>query len=255
VARILGCIGAREEEGETWLTPDGRWQHGLLRGAWSKPDAEYLGHHAREEARRRRIVELEALVSSIDESIERLTRERKAIEARAAQVARERASAPSITRLQRAAHELESAESASAEARQRLDEIDQLLSKATEAERDARDTRDRNAADLDLTPWKESSALAKLELLLADVRVKAAALWPAWETSLRARSALADATEREAERQVLLDAAVGRVEEARKFAAAANAHYETLHSSIGPRFTRSFSGFPRCGRARAAWRN
>jgi hypothetical protein len=28
VARILGCIGTGEEEGETWLTPDGRWQHG-----------------------------------------------------------------------------------------------------------------------------------------------------------------------------------------------------------------------------------
>ena len=233
VARILGCIGTHEGEGETWLRSDGRWQHGLLKGAWSKPDAEYLGHHAREEARRRRIVELEALVSSIDESIERLRRKREAIEARSAQVARERASAPGIGRLQRAAHELENAESASAEARQRLDEIDQLLSKAIEAEREARETRDRDAADLDLTPWKESSALAKLELLLADVRVKAAALWPAWEALLRARSALANATEREAECQVLLDVALGRVEETRKLAAAANAHYETLHSSIG----------------------
>jgi hypothetical protein len=170
-----------------------------LKGAWSKPDAEYLGHHAREEARRRRIIELEALVSSTDESIERLTHERKAIEARAAQVARERSSASSFARLQRAAHELESAESASAEARQRLDEIDQSLSKAIEAERAARDKRDRDAADLDLTPWQESGALAKLELLLADVRVKAAALWPAREALLRARSALVNATEREAE--------------------------------------------------------
>jgi hypothetical protein len=50
VKRILGCIGTRENEGDTWLTPDGRWQHGLLQGAWGKPDAEYLGHHAREEA-------------------------------------------------------------------------------------------------------------------------------------------------------------------------------------------------------------
>jgi hypothetical protein len=53
------------------------------------------------------------------------------------------------------------AESASAEARQRLDEIDQLLAKAVEAERVARDARDRDAADLGLTAWKESSALAK----------------------------------------------------------------------------------------------
>jgi hypothetical protein len=145
----------------------------------------------------------------------------------------ERASAPSVGRLQRAAHELESAESASAEARQRLDEIDQLLSKAIEAERDARDARDRDAADLELTPWREPNALAKLELLLADVRVKAAALWPAWYALLGARSAMGNATDRETESQVSLDVAAGRLEEARKLAAAANAHFETLHSSIG----------------------
>ena len=233
LTRVLACIGAREQEGETWLTPDGRWQHGLLRGAWRKPDAEYLGHNAREEARRRRIAELEAILATIDESITTLAQERAAIEARAARIASERTSAPSVVRLQRAAHELESAESASAEARQRLDEIDQLLSKAVEAERDARDARDRDAADLCLTRWKESIALAKLELLVADVRVKAAALWPAWDALQGARAALGNANDREAESQASLDAAAGRAEEARRLAAAANAHFETLHSSIG----------------------
>jgi uncharacterized protein (TIGR02680 family) len=233
VKGILGCVGTRENEGQTWLTPDGRWQHGLLRSAWRKPDAEYLGHNSREEARRRRITELEAVLATIEELIARLARERKAIEVRAARIASERAGAPSVGRLQRVAHELESAESASAEARQRLDEIDQLLSKAIEAEREARDTRDRDAADLDLTPWKEPSALTKLELLLADVRVKAAALWPAWHALLGARSALGNATDRETESQVSLDVAAGRVEEARKLAAAANAHFETLRSSVG----------------------
>lgn len=233
VRRILACIGTGENEGETWLTPDGRWQHGLLRGAWRKPAAEYLGRNAREEARRRRMAELEAVLLTIDESIAIRARERKAIEIRAVRIVRERASAPSVAQLQRAAHELESAEIASGEARQRLDEIDQLLSKAVEAERDARDTRDRDAADLGLTRWKESSALAKLELILADVRVKAARLWPAWDALVGARYALGNATDREAESQISLDLAVGRVEEARKLAAAANAHFETLHTSIG----------------------
>jgi uncharacterized protein (TIGR02680 family) len=233
VNRILGCIGTREHEGETWITSDGRWQHGLLRGAWRKPDAEYLGHSSREEARRRRIAELEAGLATIEESIAKLARERKAIEARADRIARERASAPGVARLQRAAHELESAESASAEARQRLEEIDQLLSKAVDAERGAREARDRDAADLGLTEWKEPAALARLELLLADIRAKAAALWPAWDALQRARSALSNATEREAESQTSLDVAAERVEQARKLAAAANAHFETLHSSIG----------------------
>ena len=85
----------------------GRWQHGMLRGAWRKPDAEYLGHHSREEALRRRIAELEAILARIDESIAMLDREIKAIEARAVRIARERSSARSVARLQRAAHELE----------------------------------------------------------------------------------------------------------------------------------------------------
>jgi uncharacterized protein (TIGR02680 family) len=233
VKRIFGCIGTYENEGETWFTPDGRWQHGLLRGAWNKPDAEFIGHSSREEARRRRIVELEAVLATIDEAMAKLVEERKAIEMRAARIAGERASAPGAGRLQRAAHELESAEIANAEARQRLDEVDQLLAKALDAERVARETRDRDAEDLQLTQWKEPSALARLELLLADVRGKAAALWPAWDALLRARSALGNATDRLIESQNSLDLASGRLEEARKIAAAASAHFETLHSSIG----------------------
>jgi uncharacterized protein (TIGR02680 family) len=233
VKRIFGCIGTHENEGETWFTPDGRWQHGLLRGAWNKPDAEFIGHSSREEARRRRIVELEAVLATIDEAIANLVEERKAIEMRAARIAGERANAPGVGRLQRAAHELESAEIANAEARQRLDEVDQLLAKALDAERVARETRDRDAEDLQLTQWKEPSALARLELRLADVRGKAAALWPAWDALLRARSALGNATDRLIESQNSLDVASGRLEEARKIAAAASAHFETLHSSIG----------------------
>jgi uncharacterized protein (TIGR02680 family) len=233
VTRVLARIGTREHDDETWVTADGRWRHGLLHGAWRKSNAEYLGHNAREEARRRRIVELEALLATIEESISRLRQEREAIEGRAARVATERTSAPDVVRLRRVAHELESAESASAEARQRLDEIDQLLAKAVEAERNARQVRDRDAEDLGLIHWKESVALGRLELLLADVRAKAAALWPAWDAFRAAQASLGKATGREAESQASLDVATSRLEEARKLAAEANAHFETLHSSIG----------------------
>ncbi|MCE7000341.1 TIGR02680 family protein [Saccharothrix sp. S26] len=41
------------------VSPDGRWQAGVLAGAWHKDAAEFIGAGAREAARRRRIAELE----------------------------------------------------------------------------------------------------------------------------------------------------------------------------------------------------
>ena len=233
VERILGCIGISQEAGDTWVLPDGRWQHGLLRGAWGKPAAEYLGHAAREDARRRRIAELETALSTIDESIAEIQRERDGIEARAEKLELERNQAPNLGSLQRAAHTLESAEEASAGARARLEEIDQLLGKAREAERTARDIRDRDATDLGLAESKEVAALETLDSLLAEVRVMAAALWPAWDALLAARAAMEKAAGREGEAQGSLDAAAARLEEARQLAAAAKAHYETLYASVG----------------------
>lgn len=233
VERILGCIGATEAAGEIWVSRDGRWQHGLLRGAWEKPVAQYLGHSSREEARLRRMAELEAALLEIDDSIADLQREREAIEARAEKLSLENENAPNLGPLQRAAHALESAQTASAGARARLDEIDQLLGKAREAERAARDTRDRDAADLGLSDWKETTSLDRMESLLAELRVKAAALWPAWDALLAARAASEKAAGRESEAQAVLDAAAARLEEARQLAAAAKAHYAALHASVG----------------------
>jgi len=233
VEHILGCIGASEAEGETWISRDGRWQHGLLRGAWAKPAAQYLGNASREEERLRRIAELEAALLEIDDSIAELQRQLNDIEARAEKLSLESENAPNLGPLQRAAHALESAQAASADARARLEEVDQLLGKAREAERVARDTRDRDAADLGLDAWKEPAALETMESLLADVRVKAAALWPAWDALLAARAASAKAAGREGEAQASLDSAAARLEEARQLAAAAKAHYAALHASVG----------------------
>jgi len=153
----------------------------MLRGAWRKPDAEYLGHNAREEARRRRIAELEAVLRD-DRRIDRKTgagrkSDRDTIRPNCQGTCRR----AQRCALQRAAHELESAESASADARQLLDEIDQLLSKAVEAEHDTRDTRDAMRGSRSHAV-EGNERTREVGLLLADVRVKAAALWPAWDS-------------------------------------------------------------------------
>ena len=233
VERVLGCIGASEGEGAAWISREGRWRHGLLHGAWVKPAATYLGHASREEARFRRIAELEDALLAIDESIADLQRELAGIEARAEKLSLERDNAPNLGPLQRAVHAVESARAASADARVRLEEIDQLLGKAREAERSARDILDRDAADLGLADWKEITAIERMESLLAELRVKAATLWPAWDALLAARAALEKAAGRESEAQSSLDSAASRLEEARQLSAAAKALYASVGATAG----------------------
>lgn len=233
VQRLLGCIGATDQEGETWMAADGRWRHGLLRGAWMKPEAEYLGHAARENARRRRIAAMEATLAEIDEALAALAQDQETLAARAAKLQAERESAPSTEPLRRAMHVLESAETASAGARARLEEVDQTLAKAREAERGAREVRDCDAADLGLAAWAEPAALQELEGLVARLREKAAALWPAWDALLAARAAQAAASAREDAAREASEHANARAEEARQSAAEAVAHFEALHASVG----------------------
>ena len=56
VAALLAAIGWGEQaQRSTWVANDGRWQTGLLHGAWSKTAIEFLGAGARRETRRRQL--------------------------------------------------------------------------------------------------------------------------------------------------------------------------------------------------------
>jgi uncharacterized protein (TIGR02680 family) len=71
VATLLAGIGWGSESTATnWVAADGRWRLGVAHGAWSKPEAEYVGAANREALRRRRLAELEA---RIDDLTARLT--------------------------------------------------------------------------------------------------------------------------------------------------------------------------------------
>ncbi len=233
VEHILGCIGSVEEEGETWIAEDGRWRHGLLRGAWAKPQSEYLGHAARESARHRRIIALESTLAEIDETTAQIERERDSITARISSLRAERDRAPAVEPLQRANHALESAGSAGLAARGRFEEADRALGKARESERIARDTRDRDAADIGLAAWKEPAALHELEGFLADLRESAAALWPAWDALLNAMAEVRAAAGREEGARDAFQNANVRAQEAQQLAAASAAHFDTLRATIG----------------------
>ncbi len=233
VSTILGCIGCSEGEGETWASADGRWRHGLLCGAWQKPVAEYLGHKVREEARLRRIAELEAARAAVDDAINALQSERQRIRERILRLAAERENVPASAPLQRAAYTLDGALKASAEARARLEQVDRSLAKAREVETAARKARDRDAEDLGLADWKDQAELDELEKLLGEVRVRGAALWPALDALRNAQYALQKAAVREEDARRALDAAQAGAHNAKRLASEAEARYKTLNATIG----------------------
>jgi len=55
VALVLGAIGLGDQGERPWVSTDGRWSLGPLRGAWTKPQAEYLGAGARRATRERQL--------------------------------------------------------------------------------------------------------------------------------------------------------------------------------------------------------
>ena len=57
---------------ETWLSPSGQFRLGLVRGAWMKPAARYIGHAAREAARRARLDDLATRLAELDAALETL---------------------------------------------------------------------------------------------------------------------------------------------------------------------------------------
>ena len=68
IARLLRGIACSEREAvdaEAWVAPDGQFRIGPLRGAWSKPAAEYIGAASRALARQRRLGELGTLIADL----------------------------------------------------------------------------------------------------------------------------------------------------------------------------------------------
>ena len=184
VPRILGCIGSGEGESETWVSPDGCWRHGLLRGAWEKPAAEYLGHAAREEARLRRIAELETVAPSLDESIASLTRSGERIEDRARQTERNaktlRTSVRCNARLTRLRAQRRRAP------RRAPGSMKSINCSAKRAKPRTQPARHGTAMPPILV-WptgRNRQRSTGMEALLAEARVKAATLWPAWDALL-----------------------------------------------------------------------
>ncbi|WP_084144909.1 TIGR02680 family protein [Amycolatopsis jejuensis] len=230
VAELLGAIGL-DGSGETWVNTAGEYQIGVLRGAWHKPAAEYVGRGAREAARRARLETLLAELAEVEAKLSALAQERGKLRQRQHTLNNEVSGMPSDATL----HDAHSAAQRLADDVHRMtirqSDAQAAVVAASEAAETARATLAESAMDTGLPTT--SAALSEVEDGLSDYRVALAGLWPVLNAVAEARRAAQQATEEREEADADLAEVADRAATAEQTAATTAEHHRTLRETVG----------------------
>jgi len=231
VGALLASIGFGEAPGRAWVSTDGRWSLGPVRGRWGKAEAVYLGHAARETARRNRLADLAEEIAAADASGARLERGLDALaeERRAAQ--REWEGRPSDQPLRDAHAEETLRASALREQRERLQTCQAALDEARERLAAAREERDRTASDLRLPA--DPTGLRAVREGLEGYRAELRALPPTVRAHRSARRRHDELSADRAACRELLEHQRGEQERSEREARAAEVRHSTLRRELG----------------------
>jgi uncharacterized protein (TIGR02680 family) len=234
VAAILESIACTEQEppdAENWISPNGEFRAGNARGAWAKPEAQYIGHAARETARKTRLEQIAARIAEIDAAIADCN-------ARAAEVAAHREvanqqyeSAPPDEELFRLHAQHNSAEKQRRDAQAKLGEADTKLAQAEHALARARDSLAIDSRDLGLPA--EGRDLDRLDHALGEYRLALAELANAIRHHKNALAELHQQLEREQKAIETREAAQQYHLERQKLLIAATETVNTLQATVG----------------------
>lgn len=231
VGRLLDAIGVGESDATVWVSGGGRFRNGIVRGAWHKPAAAFIGHAAREAARQARLAELHERAAAERTELAAIERQLGELARRQAQLERERAELPSDTAVRDADSALAAADAELAAAADRLDGAQAREQQAHAVEQDAADTLRADAADLGLPSG--AAELAEVEAALGRLRETLAALWPALSRRDRAEQARMRAQEDVAAAEAEHTDTAVRVTEAEHQLGAAVERRDTLQATVG----------------------
>lgn len=227
----VACGPEDDLAAESWIAADGRFRLGTLTGAWHKPEAVYIGHTARTQARQRRLQEIAIRLQQLDAETAILSQAFEALAADRAKAKEELDGAPSDTALRQAILATASAEREVLQARTRLDQADNQCRTAEIALYAAREALENDAIDLqlpvayaDLAPI--SSAVDRFTDAFHTLAQACREWRSAWPDHLQQR-------EREAEAYVALEQREGDLGTANERAEKAAARYAVLQESIG----------------------
>ncbi len=182
----VGADDGRDHDG-TWVSPDGRFRVGPTSGAWSKPEATYLGHVVRERARQRRLAELDEDLAELDRVLARHAERVAELDQRAGRLDDERAAAPSDDPIRTAVATHTAAVRQVASMRARHAEVEAALVRATAGLDQARAALAQAGGDLGL--GDVADRLDQLGHQLAAYRTVLAELWPTASSHLQAVAA------------------------------------------------------------------
>jgi uncharacterized protein (TIGR02680 family) len=230
VDRLLSVIGLGESDAPVWVSHGGRFRNGVLRGAWHKPLATFIGHAAREAAREARLAELRdrakaarVALAALEEEIAELTRRHAQLELDL--------DLPSDASVREVDSALTAVEAELAALARRLDDA-RAHERQTQADEDAaHGALHADAADLDLPP--RGDELVEVEAALGSLRETLAALWPAYDRCRRAEQARVRATEDVGAAESEQAETTGRLTEAEHQLAAAVERRDTLQATAG----------------------
>jgi uncharacterized protein (TIGR02680 family) len=229
--RSVACAEHEPAEAEAWVSPSGQFRVSNVRGAWMKPSARYIGHAARESARRAR---LDDIATRLGELVAALGTQESAaaqLDARRDAARSEYARAPADDGLLRSHAEHNAAEQRRRDAQLRLGEAESKLAQADHALARARDDLALDARDLNLP-----AAAADLDLIeraLGDYRMAVTELATALRNHRTALSELAEQTVREVHARQSLGVAIDDHREKQTLLRAAAETVATLQATVG----------------------
>lgn len=168
----IECTNSDSGQAEMWISPDGEFRVGALRGAWSKPKEQYIGHAAREAAKRSRLSEIAAELERIDTTLADISAASEQLTADRIRARSELDSAPSDERLQRAHAQRIATDRQRREAQERLGEADSQLMRSEADVLQAKVILADDARDLSLPSGEEE--IIAIEDALREFRVTAA---------------------------------------------------------------------------------
>ncbi|SEK19831.1 TIGR02680 family protein [Halomonas daqiaonensis] len=231
VERVLASIGSGESEAFAWVSDQGHWRLGPLRGQWGKPAAVHIGHTAREAARLRRL-------ASIEEELSALAHQRADIDAELEVLANSLAAAEQEWRQRPTAQALRDAHAGEAAARRARDLQAERLERARGALDSARESLEAQRGELyraaeDLRLPAERGALTRIETALGDYRLAIGELCQALRARDEARRNHRERGEEAEAAREALQQAQREYTEAAEQAREAEVRRDTLRESMG----------------------
>ncbi|HEV3093866.1 MAG TPA: TIGR02680 family protein [Solirubrobacteraceae bacterium] len=190
VRRVLAAV-ALAREGPVWVTPEGEFRNGVLRGAWSKPRAAFIGRGARETARRARLAELERHLAEVKLRLQELEAARERLRERGVELERQLRAMPSDEPLRGAHGKLAAVDGEQVRLAEHIAKAAKQLEQAQTAMTGAESAMRESASELGLP--EEPAALKGVRVGLQALGVALAGLWPAIVALDRAREAVVEA--------------------------------------------------------------